>query len=107
MPLATPTPSGEWQAATSVQASLIFGAGAAIAGEKTWRPSTPPAVATPTAPAVLRRVRRDGRPAAVSFVMVSSVVCALDDSRLTQPFSPVDRWTRRPLRRAPVPDLRE
>ena len=38
----------------------IFGAGAAIAGEKTWRLSTPPAAATPTAPTVFRSVRRDG-----------------------------------------------
>ena len=60
MPLATPNPSGEWHAATSVQASLIFGAGAAIAGEKTCRLSTPPAAATPTAPTVFRSVRRDG-----------------------------------------------
>ena len=37
MPFATPKPSGEWHAATSVQASLIFGAGAAIAGEKNCR----------------------------------------------------------------------
>jgi hypothetical protein len=60
MPFATPNPSGEWHAATSVQASLIFGAGAAIAGEKTWRLNMPPAAATPTAPTVFRSVRRDG-----------------------------------------------
>jgi hypothetical protein len=60
MPFATPNPSGEWHAATSVQASLIFGAGAAIAGEKTCRLSTPPVAATPTAPTVFRSVRRDG-----------------------------------------------
>src|ERR1700722_20826761 len=60
MPFATPNPSGEWHAATSVQASLLSGAVAAIAGKKVWRLKTPPAAAMPTAPTVFRSVRRDG-----------------------------------------------
>src|SRR5271168_4371490 len=64
MPLATPKPSGEWQAATSVHASRIFGAGPAMAGETTREPRA----ATPAAPTVFKMARRETRGACNSLM---------------------------------------
>src|ERR1700722_17235866 len=59
MPLATPKPSGEWQAATSVQARRILGGGPATAGEKTRDPSATAETAAPAAPTVFKTARRE------------------------------------------------
>src|ERR1700722_7234759 len=74
MPLATPNPSGEWQAATSVQANRIFGAGPAMAGEKICPPRTPAEPATPTGPAALRSARRDGGTRPDVFLVIGKIL---------------------------------
>src|SRR6202021_2416475 len=108
MPFATPNPSGEWHAATSVQASLIFGAGAAIAGEKTWRLSTPPPPATPTPPTVFRSVRRDGWTVAViSLLMEAPFMWVWIDRGIRPPCVMARERRCGPLRRAPATNRRE
>src|ERR1035437_7056311 len=59
MPLATPKPSGEWQAATSVQARRTLGAGPATAGVNTRGARAPAEAATPKRPTALRTLRRE------------------------------------------------
>src|SRR6202167_742117 len=108
MPFATPNPSGEWHAPPSVEASVIFGAGAAIAGEKVWRLKTPPAAAMPTAPTVFRSVRRDGWTVVVISLLIGTPFGGFGtDWGIRPPCVTARKRRHRPPRRAPATNPRE